>query len=357
MNRFAIITIIIVLVVSMLGTGYFLYQKQAEPPVTYQTDSLFVTNIVKKTVATGSIVPRREIELKSQVPGVIATLFVEAGAQVKEGDPIAKIRIIPDVVQVENAQNRLKTAQINLKNAERELERNKTLFEQKVISEQEFRSFQLDYNLREQELEGAENNLELIKNGASKNSQNVSNIVRSTVTGMVLDVPVEEGSFVIESNSFNEGTTIASVADMNEMIFEGQVDESEVGKLKEGMDLVLKVGALETETFNAKLEYIAPKGIEEEGAIQFEIRAAVNLKEGTFLRAGYSANADIVLDKRDKVLAIKESNLQFDNGKPFVEVMTAPQQFEKRPVKVGLSDGINIEVVSGIDEATPVKKL
>ncbi|MGB3618130.1 MAG: efflux RND transporter periplasmic adaptor subunit [Catalinimonas sp.] len=357
MKRIFIILFLLLLVGGLIGTGYFLYQKQAEPPVAYQTDSLFTADIVKKTVATGSIVPRREIDLKSQVPGVIEKLYVEAGAQVKTGDLIAKIRIIPDVVQVENAENRLQTARINLENAGRERERNQTLFDQGVIAEQDFRTFQLDYNLRKQELDAAVNNLALIREGSSKSSRNVSNQVRSTVTGMVLDVPVEEGSFVIESNSFNEGTTIATVADMNEMIFEGQVDESEVGKLREGMDLVLKVGALETEQFNAVLEYIAPKGVEEEGAIQFEIRAAVELSEDMFLRAGYSANADIVLDKRERVLAIKESNLIFEDGEPCVEVQTAPQQFERRPVRLGLSDGINIEVVSGVDSTLRVKKI
>ena len=357
MKRILIVAFLLLLVASLIGTGYFLYQKQAAPPVVFQTDSLFVTDIIEKTVATGAIVPRREIDLKSQVAGVVEKLFVEAGQQVKTGDLIARIRIIPDVVQVENAQNRLKTARINLENARREQERNRQLFEQKVIAEQAFQSFQLDYALRQQELDAAVNNLELIREGSSKRSKNVSNLVRSTVTGMVLDVPVEEGSFVIESNSFNEGTTIATVADMNEMIFEGQVDESEVGKLRTGMDLRLKVGALETEGFFATLEYIAPKGVEEEGAVQFEIRAAVVLKDSTFLRAGYSANADIVLDKREGVVAIKESNLIFENGKPFVEMLTGPQQFERRPVEVGLSDGINIEVKSGVAADARVKKI
>ena len=354
-----VLTIIIVLVViaSFIGTGFFLYQKSAESPVVYETDSLFVADIVRKTVATGSIVPKKEIALKSQVSGVVETIYIEAGERVKEGQLIAKIKIIPNVVAVSNAEASVKNAVINFKNVENELERQKALFDQKVISEQEYNRMLLDYNLAKQGLEAAENNLELIKEGASKKSSNVSNLVRATAEGMILDVPVKEGTFVIESNTFNEGTTIASVADMNEMIFEGKVDESEVGKLKEGMALDLMVGALDTERFQALLQFISPKGIEEEGAVQFPIKAKVSLQESAFLRAGYSANADIVLDKRDSVLAIRESNLLFEGDKIFVEIETAPQQFEKREIVTGLSDGINIEVIKGLEKKDRVKKI
>ena len=357
MKKIITIVVVLILVASFIGTGVFLYSKSVESPVVYETDSLFVTNIVKKTVATGSIVPRKEIALKSQVSGVVEKLYVEAGEVVKEGQIIAKIKIIPDVVALANAEASVKNANINFKNAETEMQRQQGLYEQKVISEFEFNKYMLDYNLAKQAVDAAENNMELIKEGASKKSNNVSNLVRSTAEGMVLDVPVKEGTFVIESNTFNEGTTIASVADMNEMIFEGKVDESEVGKLKEGMDLELVVGALDTEKFRAKLEFISPKGIEEEGAIQFPIKAEVNLQKDAFLRAGYSANADIVLAKKDSVLAIRESNLIFDKDKIFVEVQTAPQKFEKREISTGLSDGINIEVVKGLAKNDYVKKM
>lgn len=356
MKKVITIIVLIVLIASFIGTGYFLYQKSAAPPVVYETDSLFVTDIIKKTVATGSIVPRKEIELKSQVSGVVEKLYVEAGNVVTQGQLIAKIKIIPDVVTLNNAEASVKNATINFKNAEKEMKRQQNLFDQKVISEYEFNQYLLEYNLAKQALETAENNLDLIKEGASKKSQNVSNLVRSTADGMVLDVPVKEGTFVIESNTFNEGTTIAFVADMNEMIFEGKVDESEVGKLKEGMDLSLTIGALDTETFQASLEFISPKGVEEEGAIQFPIKAEVNLKDNAFLRAGYSANADIVLEKRDSVLAIREQNLLFEGNKVFVELQTAPQRFERREIAVGLSDGINIQVMSGLSKGDLVKK-
>ena len=354
-----IITIVIVVLIlgSFIGTGYFLYQKSVEEPVVYETDSLFVADIVKKTVATGSIVPKREIALKSQVSGVVETLYVQAGEVVKEGQLIAKIKIIPNVVAVSNAEASLKNAIINFKNSEKELNRQKSLFEQQVISEQEYNRFLLDFNLAKQTKEAAENNLELIKKGASKRSDNVSNLVRSTAGGMVLDVPVKDGTFVIESNTFNEGTTIASVADMNDMIFEGKVDESEVGKLKEGMDLSLIIGAIDTEKFGAQLEFISPKGVKEEGAIQFPIKAKIFLNESSFLRAGYSANADIVLDKREQVLSVRESNLIFEGDKIFVEVQTAPQKFEKREIKTGISDGINIEVLQGLEKKDLVKKI
>jgi HlyD family secretion protein len=313
--------------------------------------------VVKKTVATGSIVPRKEVEIKSQVSGVVENLYVEAGDKIKSGDLIARIKIIPDVVALNNAESNLNRSKISFKNASMELERQKKLFTDKVISEMEFNEFQLDYNLRKQELEAAENNLELIKEGASKKSGAVSNLVRSTVDGMVLDVPVEEGNFVIETNTFNDGSTIASVADMNEMIFEGKVDESEVGKIRPGMNLNLKIGALQEEEFHAVLEYIAPKGVEEEGAIQFEIKAAIEIQEGSFLRAGYSANADIVLDQRDSVLCIQEGNIIFQNDSTLVEVETADQQFEKRLIQTGLSDGINIEILNGLKADDKVKKL
>jgi HlyD family secretion protein len=297
-----------------------------------------------------------EIEFKSMVSGVVEKLYVAGGEYVNKNDAIAKIKIIPDVVMLNNAEMRLKSAIINFKNAQQELDRQKKLYDEKVVSQQDYNQYLLDYQLRNQEVEAAENNLELVKEGASKKSGAVSNIVRSTAQGMVLDVPVKEGSFVIETNTFNDGTTIASVADMSDIIFEGKVDESEVGKISEGMNLDLKIGALQDERISAELEYISPKGVETDGAIQFEIKAAVALQEDVFLRAGYSANADIVLESRDSVLAIKESNVLFEDEKSYVEIETGEQQFEKKEVELGLSDGINIEVVSGLADDQKIKK-
>ncbi|CAN5561005.1 efflux RND transporter periplasmic adaptor subunit [soil metagenome] len=356
MKKIFLIIIAICVIALFIGTGVFLYQKSEEKPVVYQTEKPFFTDILKKTVATGSIVPRREIEIKSQVPGVIEKIFVEPGQIVTEGQVIAKIRIIPNMINLNNAETQLNNATIEFENATIEYERQKKLYETYVISQLEFNQFALDYKLKKEALEAAENNLQLVKVGASKKAGQVTNEVRATVPGMLLDVPVKEGSFVIESNTFNEGTTIASIADMKSLIFEGKVDESEVGKIREGMDLLLTIGAIENEKFNAKLEYISPKGIDDQGSIKFEIRAAVLLSENDFIRAGYSANADIVLAKRDSVLAINENNLIFDQQNTFIEVETRPQVFERRQIQTGLSDGINIEVISGIDQNSNIKK-
>ena len=286
MKKFFTILLILLLVTSLVGTGYFLYAKSQEKPEVFETDAPFFTDIEKKTVATGSIVPRKEIELKSNVSGVVDQIFVEPGDNVNGGQLIARIKIIPDVVTLNNAEANVKSAVINLKNAEKELNRQRGLYKEKVISEFEFSQAQLQYNLSEQQLEAAQNNLELVKEGASKKSGTQNNLVYATAAGMVLDVPVKEGTFVIETNTFNDGTTIATVADMTEMIFEGKVDESEVGKLSLGMPLKLKVGALDTASFFAELEYISPKGVEEEGAIQFEVKAAVSLQTDIFLKSG-----------------------------------------------------------------------
>lgn len=356
MKKFFGITLVIIFVASLVSVGYILIKKSMKPTEVYESEAPFYTDIIKKTVATGAITPRKEIDLKSQVSGVVEMLYVEPGELVKEDDLIAKIKIIPDVVMLNNAEMRLKTAIINFKNARQELDRQKKLYDEKVISEQDYNQYLLEYQLRDQEVEAAENNLELVKEGASKKSGAVSNLVRSTAEGMVLDVPVKEGNFVIETNTFNEGTTIATVADMSDIIFEGKVDESEVGKIREGMNLDLKIGALQDEQISAALEYISPKGVEEDGAIQFEIKAAVNLKQDLFLRAGYSANADIVLEKRDSVLALKESDIIFEDEKAFVEVETGEQEFVRREIQTGLSDGINIEVLSGLTLKEKIKK-
>ena len=357
MKRVLIFLTIIVILGMFVGTAYFLYQKSEEPPIVYETDKPFRTDIIKKTIATGSIVPRKEIALKSQVSGVVDELYLEEGAAVKVGDLIARIKIIPNVVALNNAQAQVETALISFENAKRERNRQKELYDERVISDFDYNQFELAFKLREQELEAARNNLDLIREGASKKTGNVSNLVRSTVSGMILDIPVKEGTFIIESNTFNEGTTIASIADMSEMIFEGKVNESEVGKIDVGMDLIMTVGAIEGEIFDAALEFISPKGVLEDGAIKFDIKANIVLKENTFLRAGYSATADIVLDSRKNVLAIRESNLIFEGDKMYVEVAQGNQQFVKQEITTGLSDGINIEILSGITEGAELKKL
>ena len=355
-KRIIKIGVLVILLGVFAWTIYFLYAKSAQPPVVYQTISPFDTTIVKKTVATGSVIPRKEVNMKSQVSGIIEKLYVIAGQEIKEGDVLAKIKIIPNMINLANAENRMNQATISFDNAKQEFDRNETLFKQNVISKAEFLPYELKIKSAKEEVDAADNNLQLIKEGVTKSAGIATNtLIRSTITGMVLDVPIKEGSNVIESNTFNEGTTIASVANMGEMIFEGKVDESEVGKIKEGMDLVLTIGAIDKESFSAKLEYIAPKGVTENGAIQFLIRAALSKNKGTMLRAGYSANADIILTKKEKTFAIPESVLKFEKDKTFVEVETAKDKYEKRFIKTGLSDGINIEVMEGLKKTDKIK--
>jgi len=357
MKKVFLILMSLIVAAVFIGTAVFLYQKSQEKPVVFETATAFTADIVKKTVATGSIKPRKEIEIKPQVSGVIDRLFVEAGDQVEKGDLIARIQLIPDMEHLSAAESRLETAQINLRNAKLDYERQKALFDDGLIGELAFSKFVLNYELQQEAVNLAEETVDLIKEGASKKSGNVANLVRTTVAGMVLDVPVREGTFVTETNTFNQGTTIANVANMSDLIFEGRLDESEIGKVKEGMELILNVGAIPGQSFKADLEYVSPKGMDDQGTIKFEIKAAITVQDGVFLRAGYSANADIVLDRREQVLAINEGNLITENGQTFVEVETGPQEFERREVKTGLSDGINIEVLEGVTENTRFKKL
>jgi HlyD family secretion protein len=357
MKKYAMLLTIGVIAFLFLGTAVFLFRKSQQDPVIYEVEKPYTTDIVKKTVATGKVVPRQEVSIKSQVSGVVDKIFVAPGQKVENGDLIAKIRLIPNMEHLNAAESQLDTARINFRNAERELNRQRQLYEDGLVSKVDYNRLLLDYELQQEAVEAAENNVALIKEGASKKSGQVSNLVQATASGMVLDVPVKEGTFVIETNTFNEGTTIAAIANMNDMIFEGKVDESEVGKIREGMELVLNIGAIDNESFTAVLEYIAPKGIDDQGTIKFEIRAAINLESDYFLRAGYSANADIVLDKRSDVLAINEGNLIFEDKVVFVEVEIAEQKFEKRQIETGLSDGINIEVVSGLESDEKIKRL
>ncbi len=338
-----------------IGTFVFLYQKSQAAPVVYQVDSPARMTIIKKTVATGKVIPRREVEVKSQVSGVVDKLYVDAGQTVKKGAVIARIALRPSMLSVSSAEAQLLSARINLRNQTAEFERHKKLLAQNLISESAFNQFATNYDLQKEAVQSAENTLFLLKTGATKNSGNVSNMIPATIDGTVLDLPFKEGAFILETSTFQAGTTLATLADMNDMIFEGLVDESEVGKLRQGMELILNVGALEGKPFKATLEFISPKGITDQGTIKFTIRAAVQLDESLFLRSNYSANADIVLDKREDALAVNEGNLIIEDKATFVEVQTGPQQFEKRAIETGLSDGINIEVVSGLQPDEKIK--
>lgn len=355
MKKIFKILLVIGFVFLFIWTFWFLYKKSQAKPVIYKTESPLITDIIKKTVATGAVIPRNEIEIKPQVSGIIDVLYTEAGKTIKKGDPVARIRIIPNMLNLSNAENRVNRAKISLDDAQREFDRNAPLLQKGVISKAEHQRFEIALKNAREELQAAKENLQIIREGATSSASTNNTLIRSTVSGMVLDVPVEVGNSVIEANNFNAGTTIAFVADMNEMIFEGNVDESEVAKLKPGMELLLNIGAIEKSVIKAKLEYIAPKGVTDQGAIKFKIKAAIEGKSDVFLRAGYSANADIVLDRKDQVLAIPEGLVIYEGNKTFVEKETKPQVFEKTPVKLGISDGINAEVLEGVKKTDKLK--
>jgi HlyD family secretion protein len=348
--------LVVALVTLFGGTLWYLWHKAQKPVVVYDTESPSVTDIIKKTVATGSVIPRKEVAVKPQVSGIIEAIRVEPGQDVKRGDLLASIRVVPNTAALAAAESRVTQATFRSTDAEREFARLQRLAADGIVSDKDFRQATLAKDTAEEELAAAKDSLEVVLRGVAARSGNASNTkVVATIDGTVLDVPVKEGGSVIETNTFNDGTTIATLADMSELIFEGKVDESEVGKLKPGMAIVLTIGALEPARFDATLEYIAPKGVDENGAIQFKIRAAVKQPADVMIRANYSANADIVLDRRDKVLAVKESLLQFEKDETFVEVETRPQHFERRKLKTGLSDGVTMEVVEGLTKDDKVK--
>ena len=372
MKKSVTIIILSVIVITFVGALYYLYQKNQEDPIVYTTESPSKETIVKKTVATGSIVPREEILIKPNISGIIDEIFVEAGEIVQAGDLIAKIKVVPNASSLTTAKNSitssrtaLETAKLARDNQKSIYDRQKALFDKGVVSANDFDNIQREYNqavqnYKQQQLSltSAQQNYDIVKTGTTSGLGNAATTsVRATITGMVLEVPVKAGNQVIEANNFNDGTTIASLADVNEMIFEGKVDESEVGKITEDLPLEITVGAIDNKKFDAVLDYIAPKGVSENGAIQFEIKGTLNKADTTFIRAGLSANASIILARADNVLALKEALVQFDSKtqKPFVEVQLADQEFERRDLELGVSDGINVEIKNGISADDKVK--
>lgn len=353
-----ILTYLVALLIAgaIIAAFAYLFIKSKAKDTVYETELPEIADITKKTVATGSIVPRQEVEVKPKVSGVLTELFTAPNKLVHKGDALGKISIIPDAMQTNQAEAAVRTASIAFDNAKRELARNEDLFVKGVIADAELQSFRTQFRLRQQELGTAGSNLQLVKEGQTANQGKSSTlIVTATVDGMVIDVPVKEGFSVIAANNFNAGTTIAVIANMDDMIFQGRVDEAEVAKIREGMKLAIKVGALEKDTLDGTLEFIAPKGKEIDGAIQFEIKAAVKKKEKVTIRANYSANADIVLEEVKQKLAIREALVQYNNDKPFVEIETSPQVFVKKDVTLGLSDGIKVEVKDGVAKTDRIK--
>lgn len=351
MKKFFKFLMLALIAVAIFGTFYFLWKKSRPVVKNYQIEVVNTGSIEKRTVATGKVEPRNEILIKPQMSGIIAEVYKEAGDKVKIGDIIAKIKVIPDMVSLNSAESRVTRAQISFDQTKKNYERDNKLFTDKVISREEFEKTELQYKSDKEELKSAKDNLSLIKDGISNDKSQLSNtLVRSTINGTILDVPVKVGNSVIQSNNFNDGTTIATVANMNDMLFVGKLDETEVGKIKVGMPMDITIGALQDQKLTATLEYVSPKGTEENGAIMFEMKAAVKVPDSIFVRAGYSANAEIVLTKTAKVVTVPESCIEFSGDTAFVYVLKTkdPQLFEKKQVKIGLSDGIKIEVKSGL---------
>ena len=335
----------------VLWTFVFLYKKSRPKVKTYQIETVKKQNIEKRTVATGKVQPRDEILIKPQMSGIISEVYKEPGEKVNAGDIIAKIQVVPDMVNLSGAESRASRAKLAAEQSQRNYERDKKLYENNVISKEEFEKVELQYKNDKEELRAANDNLSLVRTGITKASAKYSNtLVRATVSGTILDIPVKKGNSVIQSNNFNDGTTIASIANLSDMLFVGKIDETEVGKLSVGMPMQITIGAIQDKELNATLEYVSPKGSEESGAILFEMKAAIEMPSDVFIRAGYSANANIVLNKRDSVLCIPETCVEFSNDSTFVYIATSekPQEFTRKEVKVGLSDGINIEVTEGL---------
>ena len=339
-------------------TFVFLWKKSRPEVKKYAIEDVAFGNVEKRTVATGKVEPRNEILIKPQVSGIISDLYKEAGQPIKSGDIIAKIKVIPDMVNLNSAESRLSRAQLIFEQTQKNFDRDKKLFNDNIVSKEDFEKSKLQYENDKEELKTAQKNLSLVRDGISSDKSQASNtLVRSTIDGTILDVPIKVGNSVIQSNNFNDGTTIATVADMNEMLFIGKMDETEVGRIEVGMPLDITIGALQDIKLDAVLEYISPKGVEESGAIMFEMKAAINIPDTLFIRAGYSANADILLNKVENVLTIPESCIEFSNDTAFVyKLLTEePQMFEKKSVQIGLSDGIKIQIKEGLAEKDKIR--
>jgi len=358
MNKTTKIILFSIFGILFLTVMIWFAKKNSKSPIEYTTEKAFKATIINKAVATGKVIPEEEILVKPQISGIIEKIFLEEGAKVKKGDLIATVRVVPNIQALNNAKGRVENVKIQLRNAEIIYKRNKDLYAKGVISKADFEKFELSYSQSKQDLKNALSDLDIIKRGSTSGlGMSANTNIRATMTGVILEIPVKEGDQVIQSNTFNAGTTIASIADLSKMIFEGKVDEAEVGKLKKGTVLNVSLGAIDDKKFEAKLNFIAPKGTEVNGAVQFKIKADVKLDNKYFIRAGYSANASIVLDRRDSVLSIKESLLKFDKKteKPYVEVKVGDQKFERRDLKLGLSDGINVEVLKGVTAKDEIK--
>ena len=356
MKKFSKYIVTALVAILIIGTFVFLYKQSRPAEVRYQELEATVMDIQRTTVVTGKIVPRNEVNVKPQINGIIAEIYTKAGEQVQENEVIAKLKVIPDMNSLSSAQSRVRLSEINLKQAQTNYDREKALFDKQLVSADEFEKVQQALNQAKEEKSAAQDALEVIRDGvSSSNATSSSTLVRSTIKGLILDVPVKVGNSVIQANTMNDGTTVATVANMNDLIFDGNIDETEVGSLFEGVPVVITIGALQNYSFDATLEYISPKAVESNGANQFEIKAAVKVDTDQMIRSGYSANAEIVLEEARGVLSLPESALEFDGDDTYVQVLNPDGSTTRTKVETGLSDGVNIEIKGGVTEGTKVR--
>ena len=359
MKRYSKLIIAAIIALIFIGTFVFLWQKSQPKEIVYNEFTPKLESIEKTTIITGKIEPRNEVNVKPQISGIITELLKEPGQFVQQGEVIAKVKVIPDMGQLSSAEARVRLAEINLKQAQVNYNREENLYNQKLVSADEFDKIKQALHQAKEEKMAAEDALQVVRDGVSKaNASASSTLIRSTISGVILDIPVKIGNSVILANTFNDGTTIATVANMNDLIFRGNIDETEVGQLVDNMPMKITVGALQDLKLDANLEYISPKAVESNGANQFEIKAAVKLSGGNKIRAGYSANAEIVLASAQKVLSVPESAIEFSGDSTFVYIIKGTgkdKTYERTQVTTGLSDGVNIEIKKGITQKDKVR--
>lgn len=360
-KKYLKIASLVVVAAIFIWTFVFLYQKSQPKVKVYETIVPEIADLEKTTVATGKVEPRDEVLIKPQISGIISEVYKEAGQSIRQGEVIAKVKVIPELGTLNSAESRVRLAEINARQAETDFARIEKLFNDKLISDEEYEKGEVSVKQAREELQTAKDNLEIVKEGITKNSASFSStLIRSTIDGLILDVPIKVGNSVIMSNTFNDGTTIATVADMGDLIFRGNVDETEVGRIHEGIPVKITLGALQNMQFDATLEYISPKSTENNGANQFEIKAAIQVPDSVTIRSGYSANAEMELQRTDNVVAIAESAIEFENDSAFVYVLTDSvpvQKFERRSVTTGISNGIKIEIKKGLNAGEQVRGL
>lgn len=355
MKKLGKILLAVLIVAVFAGTFMYLFRRSKPAEVQYEMLEAGIGTIVRSTIVTGKIQPRDEVNIKPQISGIISELYKEAGQKVKQGEIIAKVKVIPDMNQLSSAQSRVRLAEVNAKQAKTDYEREKQLYDKNLVSADEYEKSYQQLQQANEEYASAKEALEIIRDGvSSSNASGSSTLIRSTISGLILDVPVKVGNSVTMSNTFNDGTTIATVADMDDLIFDGNIDETEVGKLRGGMPVRITIGAIQDFSFDASLEYISPKATENNGANQFEIKASVKVPADVTVRSGYSANAEIVLEEARDVVVLQESAIQFDGEDTYVYLRTDLGD-ERRDVKTGISDGINIEIKSGLAEGDKVR--